>query len=179
MAESLTFNNCGQWELHKSEDWMVHSDFEDRDEMPEMKGNSRDAALKDLKAKTKTRMNKETGKAEFLLHRGVGEQEAWAHDDNSIDDVTSWTPHHHIAHEFSRHYNNTDAPSTHKDRTMSAWVPEDQVHSIPIHGMNPYHDFYDKLRTEHEVVVKPHKFSYASNKERDAAHAASVKSKLI
>jgi len=179
MTEKLLFNNLGQWDLNKSDDWMVGNDFSDRDSMPKMKGDQRDSALKDLGSKTQSRTNKETGKKEFLLHRGVGEQEGWAHDDNSIDDVTSWTPHHHVAHQFSKQYNSTDSSRVHQDRTISAWIPEDSVHAIPAHNIDKDHDFHYQLKQEHEVVVAPHKFNYASPDERKAAHSASKKSKLI
>lgn len=179
MKESLTFNNLGQWDLQKSDDWMVHGDFSDRDFMPKMKGEHRDAALADLKSKTQVRQNKDTGKTEYLLHRGVGEQEAWAHDDNDISDNTSWTPHHHVAHDFSRKYNSSDSRKAHQDRTLSAWVPEEHIHAIPAHNLDPKHDFYDKLKGEHEVVVSPHSFNYATPTERKSFHAKSLRDKLI
>jgi hypothetical protein len=179
MKESLTFNRLGQWDLQKSDDWMVHGDYEDRDFMPKMKGEDRTKALENLKSETQHRTNKNTGKTEYLLHRGVGEQEAWAHDDGDIDDNTSWTPHHHVAHEFSRHYNSTDGAKQHKERTLSAWVPEEHIHAVPAHNIDPNHEFHDKLKSEHEVVVAPHKFNYATPEERKTYHANSEKQKLI
>lgn len=179
MKEFVVLDSNGQWKLMKSNDWMVHSDYSDRDSMPEMKGNKRASAIEDLASKTKTRKNTETGETEFLLHRGVGEQEAWAHDDNDISDKTSWTPHYHVAHSFARIYNSTDPASKHREFTMSAWVPESKIHSVPIHDLRTDHAFYNTLADEHEVVVKPHSFQYADNKTRNSAYNTAKKNNRI
>ena len=179
MREKLTINENGQWLLKSDDlsDWMVHNDFAGRDVAKKMTGDVRDKALKHLSDSTQSRTNKD-GEKEYLLHRGVGEQEAWSHGDNDIDERTSWTPHYHVAHKFSKQYNSTDPSDVHKEHTLSAWVPEKHIASIPMHA-HADEDFSANLYDEHEVVVDPHKFQYADSATRDKYHTESKKKGLL
>jgi hypothetical protein len=179
MKEKVHFNKLSQWDIKKDdEDWMLRNDFAERDTMPKMSGKKRDDAVNDLETKTSHRINPATGEKEFLLHRGIGEQESWAHDEGSISDKTSWSPYHHVAQKFSNKYNSTDSAKVRKDRAVSAWIPSKHIHSIPIHNLKPDTDAYNYLKDEHEVVVSPHKFNYASPKEKAAAQKNKAPKKI-
>lgn len=162
----------GQWTLRKAKvphamkEWIL-GDVTSRDAIPKMEGDMRGEAVKDLHSKAKSRINPKTNEAEFLLHRGIGEQEDWAHGDKGVQNLTSWTPHYDVAHKFSSHYNKT-APDKVYGSIKSAWIPESQIHSIPSQygaydtkgnkGVTPID--LSTFKNEHEVIVAPHKFSH-------------------
>ena len=106
-----------------------------RGDLPRMEGAARVRALHKLHSKTQVRVNP-SGEREFLMHRGVGNEER----KNKNDDVngktnytkfavTSWSPHKHIAQRFAEYRSpNWQDP---KDNIVSAWIPESSIsHSV-------------------------------------------------
>lgn len=158
--EKLLIKSNGQWSIRKYEDdWLLRNDPFERDRIKPVSKEEHNKRLDHLATHTPTRKN-ESGEREFLLHRGVGEQEHWAHQEHGIEDPTSWTPHTAIAQKFADKYNSTDSRAVKNSRAISAWVPEKHITSIPFHNLKPDSWQYGPLKEEHEVVVAPHKFNY-------------------
>jgi len=105
---------------------------EARDAIPKMEGAARTRAISRLAGDTQYRRNPHTNQVEFLMHRGVSADEL---SDNhnlksnktnyNIDDKNGWTPKIHIAHDFGIHGHDDGQ----KGHVVSAWVPEDFLHS--------------------------------------------------
>jgi hypothetical protein len=116
-------------------------------------------------AQTKTRKSNK-GEREFLLYRGMSEDEYLDHKRGDVDNHTSWTPKLSSAAMFSSSYGR-------KHKIMSAWIPESQMHHFPFmlsHDPEIKSDF----RNEMEVVIKPHKVNmdsqysmYDANNEKE------------
>jgi hypothetical protein len=149
--ERLNINRYGQWSLEKANklkfdpretwhspagkamaDW-VSDESEPlaaataKAQIPRMEGAARTRALSKLTAATQHRRNPNTGKLEFLLHRGMSTDEADTHiKDGSVAHPsgtrTSWTPNAKVAHRQAYY----EEP---KGKVISAWVPEDALHS--------------------------------------------------
>lgn len=140
------------------EEWTDGSgDWQDREALAEYKmhPNAFKRAMIDLSAKTDSRIN-EHGEREYLLHRGMSEDEFKSRiEDNNLGTHSSWTPDKDIAQEFAHEYDNS---------AMSSWVPESKIHYVPNNigdttgtkniPTKPYH------KREHEIIVKPHDFKY-------------------
>ncbi len=148
----------GLWQgANRDNDW--------RGQIHPMVGPERQRALMRLAASTQTRRGPD-GKVHFLLHRGMGEDERQAISKTpgkiTHDDFSSWTPHPPVARKFARDY--AEGGST--PEVVSAWIPEDAIHSVPsMYGeMSEYPDRDEqpkgqgpnKYRNEHEIVVAPH-----------------------
>ncbi len=126
---------------HKYREWQ---DFgTNRESVPGLPSQpDRARALHKLSGQTKTRLTP-TGKKEFLLHRGYSAAE----DPHTATKHASWTPDYSIAHGFAKKY---------KNNVASAWVHEDNIHSIP----NQIGSFKGKTgpnekRREKEVITVP------------------------
>lgn len=142
--------------------WQQNDGQEYREEMPEMDPHAKMRALNKLSAKTKVRKNPKTGKREFLLHRGMGQDEYRASRPNkkviSNPERTSWTPYPKEAKEFAGKYSGPH---------VSAWIGEDNIFHIPsaygtMDAENPDHNQY---LGEFEVVVNPHESEITSFQE--------------
>lgn len=149
--EEIKTNSLGQWRLVKSakpkfdprSEWTSSggqarsswvSDATDPEEarqakasIPKMEGPARIRAISKLTAATQHRRNPNTGKLEFLLHRGMSTGEAGANVKQSNTQYpegtqTSWTPKLEIAHRQAYY----EEP---RGKVVSAWVPEDALHS--------------------------------------------------
>lgn len=145
--------------IKREDRWTLGNDSSQRDRIKPASGADRQKHLEHLATQTPTRQNK-AGETEYLLHRGVGEQEHWSHQEHGIEDPTSWTPHTEVAQKFADKYNSTDSREVKNSRMLSAWVPEKHITSIPFHNVSPDDWHYGPLKEEHEVIVKPHKFNY-------------------
>jgi hypothetical protein len=129
-------------------------------------------------------MNTE-GKREFLLHRGMSDEEHKAisnpasltHPDvlrgslpatgmvNHAEGTSSWTPEHRTARNFANEYRGYINPG----HVVSAWIPETHISSIPMQygkldensdlqrGRRNYKPPLgpNEYRGEHEVIVDP------------------------
>jgi hypothetical protein len=128
----------------------VSGDREAKEDIPRLEGNARARGLHKVSGWTKTRLAP-NGEREFLLHRGVGKTEHMKFaDENNINfdkqkELKSWTPDWLQAYNFSGDPNGT--------QVLSAWIPESEVHHVPMaigtqEGPNtPY------MKREREVMV--------------------------
>jgi len=130
-------------------DWQEGGERTAREEAPAMEPNRRKRALHYLSGQTTSRVN-ENGTREFLLHRGMGNEE---HDTTvasgriNPEMSSSWTPDPKVAHVFRR-----------SGKMVSAWVPESHIQTVPNAHASSY-------KWEKEVVVKP-----GHNSEVHAVH---------
>ena len=149
---------------HSTQQWQFERDQRHRALIPRMEGAARSRALHKLSGATKTKL--EGGKRLFLLHRGMGLEEhnttvyaapgfkggAAMAQRVSPASPTSWTPREDLANNFAN-------PYTHKPGKMvSAWVHEDDIHSIPKQFGDPMSvptKSKNFLHNEHEVIVRP------------------------
>jgi len=147
----------------KIDDWQ--SGAKGRKNVPEMSENARQRSLHRLHGMTQVRRHPETGERQFLLHRGMGNVErenleAGNEMGVGIEHTSSWSPHYNVADQFG------------EDRAVSAWIPESAIkHYLPIAGevISSTAKGPNRMRNEHEVVVKPHQdFTYAEyDNDRD------------
>lgn len=108
-------------------------------------------SLHKLHGHTDVRRNKK-GEREFLLHRGVGSEEArLAHRVNYVNsDASGWTPHPHVAQRFV-------APG---GRTVSAWFPESSIKfDAKQHGSFNGKPGPSEHAGEYEIIVAPGKYA--------------------
>lgn len=144
-----------------------------REELPEMGSGTKHRALNKLSSKTLTRRHPQTGERQFLLFRGIGQDENHTVYPKHIHNTesSSWTPHLHVAKGFES--DRTD--DYNEGKTIAAWVNEGDIHLSPtMYGnipdlkmdMDDGAKFYvpDKRKAgqnefalEHEIVVRPHK----------------------
>lgn len=160
-------------------EWVEHGDPENREMLAERqpdKGETLRVGNK-LAQHTKSRRNPLTGEREFLLHRGVHDQElADAHESGAgYSGASSWTPHFSTALKFSRDYNRDSWPIYESElpdesgrfkakphpeiikRVKSAWIPESKIALVPNQfALGVAHS------DEHEVIVKPFRPQHAS-----------------
>lgn len=111
-----------------------------RESLPRMTGQHRTHAMQSLRRHTEYKQGK------YLLFRGVSEREFRAVQDGltlRYSKRSSWTPYQKQADGFAVDY---------KGRTLSAWVPESAVVTIP----NEYRAA--SYGAEHEVVLGPGRF---------------------
>lgn len=149
--ERLNINSLGQWSLEKTSkpkfdpretwtssagramaDWVSDESEPSaaaaaKASIPKMEGAARTRALSKLTASTQYRKNPNTGKLEFLLHRGMSTGEASTHiKEDSVahpgETKTSWTPNIKVAHRQAYY----EEP---RGKVVSAWVPEEALHS--------------------------------------------------
>jgi predicted GNAT family acetyltransferase len=146
-----------------------------RGNLPRMEGAARVRALHKLHSKTEVRVSP-SGEREFLMHRGVGNEERELKNDDVNGKtnytkfaVTSWSPHKHIARRFAEYRSpNWVDP---KDNVISAWIPESSIsHSVRqynTHDSSTYDEVKNKTfprvalkvgrdynqRTEDEYIV--------------------------
>lgn len=174
--EKLNINHHGQWSLEKTSkpkfdpretwsspagkamaDWV--SDESDpasasaaKAKIPRMEGPARIRAISKLAASTQYRRNPDTGKLEFLLHRGMSNGEADTHVKDDVvahpaDTKTSWTPNIKVAHRQAYY----EEP---RGKVVSAWVPEDVLHSSMRQFSGPTDRHKALAREEDEWIVK-------------------------
>lgn len=139
-----------------------------RNEVPEMKGPSKDRAVHSLFGKTPHRRNPTSGDLEFLMHRGMSKREA---EDNVSDkgyrsaETSSWSIHPEVAHTFASDYRESYDEDKH---LISAWVPAAAIRNIPMQLAHPDQAAdTDHLDIEGEVIVNPHDthFEHASRED--------------
>jgi hypothetical protein len=106
-----------------------------RQQIPEMTGPMRARGLQKLHAHTETRRNPTSGEREFLLHRGMREEEHGAHVSGSAisyPGINSWSAKHSVAENFGRE---SDWPTKDgykpENQLVSAWIPESKIHHVP------------------------------------------------
>jgi len=130
-----------------------------REQIMRLEGGHRDRALVDLGAKTKVRQGSEG--REFLLHRGMSQDEFRDHREGNFGQKTSWTPDPRVANEFS------GTPG--RDTVASAWIPEEHIHHVPLqigsHKEDTKHPTPPAHRDEHEIIVNPHVLNWADESE--------------
>jgi len=139
-----------------------------RENIPEMTSAERARALHKLSARAHTRLDPETGKREFLLHRGMsGSENMSAVKGDHVNHATksSWTPSLRLAHNFAA-YDYGEHSGDAVPGVVSAWIPESKVHFFPNQIGTHYENMEDvgtgKLakhpgpshrRNEFEVIV--------------------------
>ena len=137
---------------NKPREWIHgHLSQDSRESWPRIEGNARDRALHKLSGMTETKVDKE-GKRTFLLHRGVGQgehQNKIDHDTNTAKHkgIWSWTPDHAVATGFSN--------DQHMNRTLSAWVHEDDIHAVPFQtGTHAFGSRFGRKKHAHEGLAR-------------------------
>lgn len=146
-----------------------------RENTPRLIGNGRKRALHSLSSRTKVRWNKDKNEREFLLHRGMSYTEHNGVTDPVTETVnhphkTSWTPKYNTALTFASNYDTGDKPGI----VASAWVPESNIHHVPIQtgaqarveGAAPITEEGRVLgpfewRNEYEVIADPGEYDLA------------------
>jgi len=155
-------------ERKRLDDW-VHNRGS-REDVPAMHPHAKKRGMDRLHKKTAVRKDPKTGERMFLLHRGMGNAE---HENNSQGAKTSWTPYHHVADNFRKDAQMGEDEDTRElttAHTKSAWIPESQIHHIATAIGGQDRTFGGSsgpeavVRDEHEVIVHPHDFKYASKK---------------
>jgi len=136
--------------------WAHHHDAEAKSKIPRMEGAARTRALSKLAGSTEYRRNPHTNEVEFLMHRGINEDEL--KNNHSVDkgitryhneSKNGWTPKLNVAHDFGV-YGDWDNKKGH---VVSAWVPESQLHtSFRQYGSDSPSE-HDMLRDEDEWLV--------------------------
>lgn len=133
-----------------------------RENIPYMEDNAMKRALHRLAGLTSSRKNPTTGEQEFLLHRGMSDEEygRYVHMShvNHDDQRSSWTPVRSVAAGFTNPSSMEEAgvKQQTKGKLVSAWVPQSKIVSMPkmygrVGGHKPGENPYSK---EHEVVVE-------------------------
>ncbi len=131
-----------------------------REKLPKLEGTHRQKALDHLGSTTKTRTDPKTKETHYLLHRGYGKNE---YIDTSADDKvehqnkSSWTPHEDVAQDFADSYT-SESDKERYNTKVSAWVPESNIHTIPMHHPSVDEDTKKRYAGEHEVIVAPGEF---------------------
>lgn len=133
------------------ENWIDGTSESGRDKIPKMSDFGLQRGTHKLHGQTQVRMNKESGEREFLLHRGMSQNELNNHASDgkySNNGTSSWSPKLRTAHQF--------ATDTYQGgHHVSAWIPESQIHHIPRQTYN--HGGHNKTAPrvyEYEVIVK-------------------------
>lgn len=156
-------------ESARAQNWVVSENQVTREHfVPKHEGPIKFRALNKLSNYTKSRKNPETGELEFLLHRGMHENELERHENKIVTNKTSWTPHLGVAADFAKDYSDVGAEPTH---VVSAWIPAKHMHSFPfMMGYDPHIQGY---KNESEVIVDPHKINiHGIEHWQDAKHKA-------
>jgi hypothetical protein len=146
-----------------------------RENLPNMEGSSRERALHKLSGQTKTKLI--GNKRHFLLHRGMSPEEHSSSVKNGTVNHpaqhSSWTPKQNLANNFANPYSKTPG------KTVSAWVHEDNVHTVPKQFGAVDRDYAaasgersNRMANEHEVIVKPGHSSKVES-EKDAERPTS------
>lgn len=157
-----------------SQGWVIGEEQHERDLMPRMEGAARFRGLNKIRGATQTRINPATKEREYLLHRGMGDNEK--HDPEP--GRTSWTPNYRTAIDFASKYGmgDGDEPSFSDSHVVSSWVPESKIHAFPfMHGNT---EKMRKFRDEFEVVVNPHQLNIHSVKSPTEAKASMREAEL-
>lgn len=161
MARLAPFNpnQVTQNEANKLNRWQAYETAGGRAEILPMEPHARLRALHKLSATTPTRRNPTTGEREFMLHRGM-DQEEWSNRKSvdhknhyNFNTMSSWSPHIEVADSFK------DMAGK-GGRIASAWVPEHAIHHIP----NQYGNMSEKLSTD-ENPLPPNPNEFASEYE--------------
>ena len=144
---------------NKPREWIHgHLSQDSRASWPRIDGNARQRALHKLSGMTEVKKDPETGKRSFLLHRGVspGEKNKYVNEETNTTShkgITSWTPDHSVATQFSNDPN--------ANHTLSTWVHEDDIHAVPFQtgthyfqGKKHSHEGLSRrLKDEKEILV--------------------------
>lgn len=138
--------------------------------------NAKKRGLSRLMSMTKTRFNPETKEREFLLHRGVSNDEH----KNSVNvknnlvqhnDKTSWMPDYDTAVKYGNPNYSTSGripDSKEKGKVISAWIGESKIHHMPkMYGAigSPVSEGANEYQEENEIIVLPHKSILVNFKE--------------
>jgi GNAT superfamily N-acetyltransferase len=166
LQRKTPFNPKSQELPEELANWIYGSGSpEDRKKIPRIEGNARARALHKLSGMTDVKID-ENGKRHYLLHRGVGpteykkyvdeESKQTKHHTSPDLQMSSWTPDHSVAYNFSN-----DPSGNH---VISAYISEDDIHSIPMQTgvkfKGKHQPLSSRLKREKEVIVnhtKPHK----------------------
>jgi len=94
-----------------------------------------------------------------------------------------WTPHEKIANQFGSSHG--DVRANHNGRTVSAWIPESQIHHVlPQAGSLDGVPGRNEMRKEHEVIVNPHSYNIAkdltefSNQKKEVHNRVNERQKI-
>lgn len=153
-------NNVSDQERESVQNWSEGQDFDAKQNMPEMNPNARKRHLMRIAQQTQTKVNPETGKMMYLMHRGMSGEEYNKLKESGFnkDYVSGFTPNYNIASEFSEAHNTgmrqpidedeqaeldefgyfTDemgqrnyGKETLPRQVLSAWISEDDIQHIP------------------------------------------------
>jgi hypothetical protein len=141
------------------EDWSTTQISSAKDTMPEMNPNARSRQLAKWASLTQTKKHPETGEMMYLMHRGMSGEEFNKLQDSGFnkDYLSGWTPDYDVAASFQDVNVGSDAELDEDDKeefeqkgyaddwtgmryygeeklprkTLSAWIPESQIHHIP------------------------------------------------
>lgn len=153
--------------------WQANANVVERENVSQtgMPATGISRALHKLHAHTQVRVDPATGNREFLLHRGMGQDEyegtvgPWGHVGSVPGEqfvkgklASSWTPHYDQAERFSGQYE--DGGPTKKLPVVSAWIPETRITAVPNQV-----DGGGEFAPEHEVIVGPHYSKLATPEE--------------
>lgn len=156
-----------------------------REGLSEINPNAKKRGLNKLMSMTQTRINPETKEREFLLHRGMFNDEYKnSINENSIisSNKTSWMPDLESAHKYknSNYATSGRFPRQGHGKVVSAWIKESDIHHIPkMYGaVGEEAQGHNEYQEENEVIVKPHKsvlFESAKKIKKPQKLAASEK----
>jgi hypothetical protein len=135
-----------------------------REGIPKMNPNALKRGLFKIHKDTQVKKHPKTGELMYLLHRGMDDEEHGKLSGNKFlkDYTSSWTPDFKEASTMG--YNNT----------VSAWIPESQIKSIPnaIGQKDKGTDFKmgpADYRSEKEIIVQPHQLVTSNMKPMAAS----------
>lgn len=200
-------NDVSPEERKDVEDWSTTQVSSAKDTMPEINPNAKKRQLAKWASMTQTKAHPETGETMYLLHRGMSGEEFNKLQDSGFnkDYLSGWTPDYDVASSF-QDMGTTDADFDEEDdaeefnekgyvddwtgmryygeeklprKTLSAWIPESQIHHIPqaIGSKrdydfdeldNPYYEEQSKERKdrfEKTILPKKNKNFDKENKE--------------
>lgn len=163
MKRVAPFNpaQVSNWTKASTNRWTAEE--RNRDQVEPLEDEARVRALHKLTGATQVKRHPQTGERMFLLHRGMGGDEHKKVTANpgfiTHDQMSSWTPRHQEAAAHGGGYAAEEGGDVTYFNTVSAWVPERAIHSVPKQlgdtneyarpGPNQYSD-------EYEVLVAPH-----------------------
>jgi GNAT superfamily N-acetyltransferase len=135
-----------------TENWVENANRVARPMIPKATSKAKQRFFQKLHSQTEVRKHPKTGERMFLMHRGgsVDESTGGLHG----SETTSWTPNIGIAREFA------SGPDS---KLFSAWIPEKAVVNYVNNAVET--ESQPRLWYEHEYIVAPHDFIYATKKK--------------
>lgn len=146
---------------------------EEREKISQMHPHAMARAIHKLSRLTQSRINPKTNEREFLLHRGMSQDEMGETLKSGIINhghKSSWTAHKPKAEDFAQEYGG---------KAVSAWVPQSKIAHMPMmYGQQTQvfkHPLFNPFRDELEVIVHPeHRsevHSVGASKEASSIHS--------